>query len=154
MFNEDYAVTLAIHLSAVNPVKVNAPLYGYHIYDTSVCHRMNDYRFFHRLSSARMLKAHLMRLGFYDRWREEIDYIILNQYYTHTITGCVYRFDRVPIMRQRYVRHTIERVVPGFRHNRYYRARPLAARLSLELHARFPRIISRLRNMKRSMYRV
>ena len=149
VFYEDNAVTLAIHLSAVNPVKVNAPLYGYHIYDTSVSHRMNDYRFFHRLSSARMLKAHLTRLGFYDRWREEIDYVILNQYYTNTITGCVYRFDRVPLRRQRYVRHTVERVVPGFRHNRYYKAWPLAGRLRLELHARFPRIIRRLHMLKR-----
>ena len=148
VFYEDNAVALAIQLSAGNPVKIDAPLYGYHVYDSSVSHRKNDYRFFHRLSSARMLKGHLERLGLYDRWREEIDYVILNQYYTHTITGCVYRFDRVPLLRQRYVRHTVERVVPGFRHNRYYRALPFARRLSVELHARFPRIINLLHKFR------
>lgn len=144
VFYEDNAVALAIQLSAGNPVKIDAPLYGYHIYDTSVSHRMNDYRFFHRLSAAVTLKGHLQRLGLYDRWRDEIDYVLLNQYYTHTITGCVYRFDHVPMLRQHYVRHTIERVVHDFRHNPYYRRLPLSGRLRIELHARFPRIINYL----------
>ncbi len=144
VFYEDNAVALAIQLSARNPVKINAPLYGYHIYDTSVSHRMNDYRFFHRLSSAKTLKNHLSRLGLYERWRDEIDYVLLNQYYTHTITGCVYRFDRVPLLRQRYVRRTVGRLIPHFRRNPYYRRQPLTRRVRLELHARFPRLVHAL----------
>lgn len=150
VFYEDNAVALALQLSARNPVKVDAPLYGYHIYDTSVSHRMNDYRFFHRLASAVTLKGHLQRLGLYDRWHDEIDFVLLNQYYTHTITGCVYRFDHVPVKRQHYVRATVERIVPGFRSNRYYKAQPLSQRLKIELHASFPRILHRLWRLKRS----
>lgn len=150
VFYEDNAVALALQLSACNPVKIDAPLYGYHIYDSSVSHRMNDYRFFHRLSSAVTLKSHLQRLGMYDRWRDEIDYVLLNQYYTHTITGCVYRFDHVPILRQRYVRGTVGRLVPDFRRNPYYRRMPLAKRLRLELHARFPRLLHRLWILKKT----
>lgn len=150
VFYEDNAVALAIQLSARNPVKIDATLYGYHIYDASVSHRMNDYRFFHRLSSAVTLKGHLQRLGLYGRWREEIDYVLINQYYTHTITGCVYRFEHVPLLRQRYVRHTVERVVPDFRHNRFYRRLPVANRLRLELHARFPRMLNMLWKIKRA----
>lgn len=149
VFYEDNAVALAIQLSARRPAKVDAPLYGYHIYETSVSHRMNDYRFFHRLSSAVTLKDHLRRLGLYDRWREEIDYVLINQYYTHTITGCVYRFDHVPLLRQHYVRRTVERVVPRFRHNRFYRELPAAKRLRIELHARFPRVLNMLWRIKR-----
>lgn len=148
VFYEDNAVALAIQLSARNPVKIDAPLYGYHIYDTSVSHRMNDYRFFHRLHAAVTLKGHLQRLGLYDRWRDGIDYVLINQYYTHTITGCVYRFDHVPMSRQRYVRRTVERLVPDFRHNTYYRRLPLVKRLRLELHARFPRLINLLWRIK------
>lgn len=149
VFYEDNAVALAMQLSAHNPVKINAPLYGYHVYDTSVSHRMNDYRFFHRLASARTLKAHLQRLGLYGKWRDEIDFVLINQYYVHTITGCVYRFDRVPVRRQRYVRRTIDRVVENFRNNTYYRKLPLAKRLRLEAHARMPRLINRLCRLKK-----
>ncbi len=151
VFYEDNAVALAIQLSAHAPIKVNAALYEYHIYDSSVSHRINDYRFFHRLGSAVTLKAHLQRLGLYERWREPIDFLLINQYYVHSIFGCVYRFDRVPILRHRYIRATIGRVVSGYRNNPSYRARPKGQRLKIILHTRFPRLLNLLWRAKRTL---
>lgn len=151
VFYEDNAVALALQLSAGNPIKVNAALYEYRIHDSSVSHRMNDYRFFHRLGSAVTLKSHLERLGMYEQWRDNLDFVLINQYYVHSLSGCIYRFDRVPMLRHRYIRATIGRVVPGYRDNPYYRQLPRGQRLKIMLNARFPRLINLLWRAKQAL---
>lgn len=153
VFYEDNAVALAIQLSASNPVKIDGALYGYRCDNQSVTRSTNNYRFFHRLYSARILKGHLMRLGLYEPLRDEIDFLLLNQYYIHTVYGCVYRFDRVPMLRHHYVCATAARFVPGYRHNSYYRAMPLRQKMKLAAHVRFPRAIKFLSNLKKAILR-
>lgn len=151
VFYEDNAVAMAIQLSASNPVKINAPLYRYRVDNLSVTRSLDNYRFFHRLESARTLLGHLKRLGLYEKFADEIDFLFINQYYTHTIFGCVYRFSRVPMLRHGYVRRTIGRYVLRFKVNRYYRAQPMRLRLKIALHASFPRFIHGLSRLKRRL---
>lgn len=149
VFYEDNAVAMAIQLSARHPVKINAALYRYRCDNASVTRSVDNYRFFDRLASARTLLGHLRRLGLYGRYADEIDFLFLNQYYVHTLFGCVYRFSRVPMLRQRYVRRTVRRYVPDFEHNPLYRAQPLRLRLKIALHARFPRLLHTLSQARR-----
>lgn len=151
VFYEDNAVALAIQLSASVPVKVNRALYGYRTDNISVTRSLNNYRFFHRLQSAVTLKGHLTRLGLYDRWKTEIDHLILNQYLVHTVYGCIYRFDRLPNKRLHYVTSTVEDVVPGYRHNPLFMKRRFKDRIKLSLHMRFPRTIHALWRLKRTL---
>lgn len=153
MFYEDNAVAMAIQLSARNPVKINEPLYRYRTDNASVTRSADNYRFFDRLESARLLLGHLKRLGLYEAHAAELDFLFINQYYTHTLFGCVYRFSRVPMLRQRYVRRTIERYVPDFRRNACYRAQPLRMRLKIALHAAAPRLLHGLRSLKQRLMR-
>ncbi len=150
-FYEDNAVALAIQLSASEPVKIDGALYGYRCDNVSVTRSTDNYRFFHRLASARILKGHLQRLGLYEPWRDEIDFLLLNQYYVHTVFGCVYRFGRVPMLRLRYVCATVERVIPGYKSNPYYRAMPPRQKIKLAAHVRFPRAIKCLSRIKNSL---
>lgn len=151
VFYEDNAVAMAIQLSARRPVKINRTLYLYRCDNVSVTRSTDNYRFFDRLASARILLGHLKRLGIYGRYRDEIDFLFVNLYYTHTIFGCVYRFSRVPMLRHRYVRRTITRYVPDFRRTPLYRAQPLRLRLKIALHARFPRLLHALSRAKRRL---
>ncbi|MDE6270588.1 MAG: glycosyltransferase, partial [Muribaculaceae bacterium] len=151
VFYEDNAVAMAIQLSARKPVKLNAPLYRYRVDNASVTRSTDNYRFFHRLASARTLLGHLKRLGLYEEFAREIDFLFINQYYTHTVFGCVYRFSRVPMLRHRYVCRTIRRYVPDFSDNPYYRSQPLGLRLKIVLHVRFPRVIHGLSRLKRRL---
>ncbi|MBO4965604.1 MAG: hypothetical protein J6C81_04995, partial [Muribaculaceae bacterium] len=126
-------------------------LYLYRCDNVSVTRSTDNYRFFDRIASARILLGHLKRLGIYGRYRDEIDFLFVNLYYTHTIFGCVYRFSRVPMLRHRYVRRTITRYVPDFRRTPLYRAQPLRLRLKIALHARFPRLLHALSRAKRRL---
>ena len=152
VFYEDNAVALAIQLSARNPVKLNALLYNYRCDNASVTRSVNNYRFFDRLSSAVALMENLRRLGLYDRFAAQLDFLFLNQYYIHTIFGCIYRFEKVPMMRLRYVLGTVGRYVKNHRSNPYYRKQSVAMKLKIESHARFPRVIKFLSVSKRRIF--
>ena len=148
VFYEDNAVALAIQLSASLPAKINASIYGYRTDNTSVTRCRNDYRFFHRINSAVTLKSHLVRLKLYDRWHDEIDFLLLNQYYVHTVYGCIYRFDRLPLKRLKYVLSTIDRLTPGFRNNPYFKSQSIKWKLKLAIHSVFPLLIHSIFMMK------
>lgn len=149
VFYEDNAVALAAQLSATRPVKISAPLLYYRIAPGSVSHRRNDYRFFHRLSSARKLKENLVRLGLYtDRLQQAIDWVLIRQYLIHSVYGCIYRFDKVPHLRHHYICLTIERLVSNYKDNRYYRQLSPRQRVKLWTHMRWPRLLNRLHRLK------
>ncbi|MDE5988833.1 MAG: glycosyltransferase family 2 protein [Duncaniella sp.] len=151
VFYEDNAVALAIQLSAQNPVKINEALYLYRFDNASVTRSTNNYRFFDRLSSAVMLMENLKRLGLYERNKDELDFIFINQYFTHSIFGCIYRFDRVPMLRHNYIRKTISRHLPDYRSNPHYKARPLKLRFKIWTHVRFPQVIKLLSDLSRRL---
>lgn len=151
VFYEDNAVAAAIQLSARNPVKINAGLYRYRCDNASVTRSVNNYRFFDRIRSAVTLIGHLRRLGIYPEFADELDFLFLNQYLTHTVFGCVYRFDKVPVMRHRYVCRTVSRYIGDYRANPYYKSWPLKMRLKLRLHIMAPRLIKRLSNISRKL---
>lgn len=148
VFYEDNAVAMAMQLSARNPVKINAPLYLYRCDNASVSRSRNDYRFFHRIASATTLLSHLRRLGIYQHFAQELDELFLNQYLTHTVYGCIYRFNRVPLSRLRYVERTVGRHIGHWQDNPVYRSWPRRQRLKLALHLRFPLLLHTLSRLK------
>ncbi len=153
VFYEDNAVAMAMQLSALNPCKINRNLYLYRVDNISVSRSADNYRFFDRLESAKILMEHLKRLGIYDKYADELDFVFLNQYYIHSIFGCVYRFSKVPMLRHRYICKTVRRYVRHPAENPQYRALPLKMRLKIELHARFPRTMKTISNIKHTLLR-
>lgn len=151
VFYEDNAVALAIQLSASNPVKINEALYLYRFDNHSVTRSTDNYHFFDRLASAVKLIDNLKRLNIYEQFKDEFDFIFINQYYTHSIFGCIYRFRHVPLLRHNYIRRTITRHIKDFKSNPFYKAQPLTMKLKIETHVRFPRTIKLLSNISRSL---
>lgn len=151
VFYEDNAVALAIQLSARNPVKINEALYLYRFDNASVTRSTNNYRFFDRLSSAVMLMENLKRLSLYEHYQDDLDFIFINQYFVHSIFGCIYRFDRVPRLRHNYIRKTISRYLPDYRSNPSYKAQPLKLRFKIWTHVRFPQVIKLLSDLSRHL---
>lgn len=153
VFYEDNAVALAMQLVARNPVKINEPLYYYRCDNPSVSRTKGDMRFFDRIGSAVTLLGHVRRLGVYDAFSDEIDWLFVNQYLIHTIYGAIYRFDRVQEDRIREVREGVGRYVGDFRSLAAYRRLPLKSKLKIETHLRFPGLIKRLSNINRRLNR-
>lgn len=149
VFYEDNAVALAMQLVGRNPVKINAPLYGYRYDNTSVTRSADNPAFFDRIDSAVALLGHLKRLGLYGRFREEIDFMFFNMYYVHTVFGAIYRFSRVQADRIRQVRAGLRGYLPDYRRNSYYRAMAAMLKFKIFTHTRFPHLIKALSNLSR-----
>ena len=153
VFYEDNAVALAIQLSARRPVKLDGALYLYRTDNLSVSRSTGDMRFFDRIGSARTLLGHLRRLGLYDEFAAEIDFLITNQYLVHTVYGAIYRFDSVQTDRIAEVRSGIDSLVPGWRRNPFWRGRPLRERIKFSTHLHMPRLIKTLSRLKQALNR-
>lgn len=154
VFYEDNAVALAIQLSADKAVKINQPLYHYRIDNVSVTRSTNNYHFFDRIDSAETLLNHLHRLGIYEKYPDEINYLIINQYLVHTIYGAIYRFTSVETDRIKQVRNGINQLIPNWNQNPYWKNRPLAQQIKFATHATMPRLIKFLSNINRRFHRI
>lgn len=153
VFYEDNAVALAIQLSARHPVKINHTLYHYRTDNASVTRSTDNFRFFDRIDSATTLLHHLQRLGIRDEFPEEIDFVIINQYLVHTVYGSIYRFSKVQTCRIKQVLRGMDSLIPGWRNNRYWKARPLREKIKFATHATMPRLIKLLSNLNRAIHR-
>ncbi len=151
VFYEDNAVALALQLVAENPVHIGKPLYRYRCDNPSVTRSSNNMRFFDRVDSATLLLGHIKRLGLYDRYADDIDFIFINQYLVHTVFGAIYRFDRVQTDRIAQVRDGIGEYITDFRRNPHFKAQSLSWKLKLETHMRWPRFIKMLSNINRRL---
>lgn len=154
VFYEDNAVALAIQLSADKAVKINQTLYHYRIDNNSVTRSTDNYHFFDRITSAETLVSHLRRLGIYEKYPDEINYLIINQYLIHTIYGAIYRFTNVETDRIKQVRKGINQLIPNWNKNPYWKNRPLTQRIKFTTHARMPRLIKLLSNINRQLHRI
>lgn len=151
VFYEDNAVALAIQLSARRPKKLDCELYCYRTDNTSVTRSTDDYRFFDRIASAETLLANLRRLGLYDSFAAEIDYLLINQYLVHTVYGAIYRFSRVQTDRIAQVCAGIDKLVPDWRRNPYWLSRSLRERFKFAMHVTVPRFIKLLSVINRRL---
>lgn len=151
---EDNAVGLAFQTIARNPVKLNETLYEYRFDNLSITRSANNRRFFDRIGTAVTLLGHLKRLGLYDRFRDEIDYQFTNLYYINTVFGAIYRFDEPQTTEISLVRDGIRHYLPDYKSNPYYRRQPLARRLKIITHTRWPRLIKMLSNLNRHLHRL
>lgn len=148
VFYEDNAVALALQLSATHPKYINESFYLYRQDNMSVTRSLNNPRFFDRIGSALTLLGHLKRLRLYDKYREEIDFMLINQYLVHTVFGAIYRFDKVQTNYIKEVKAGIKQIVPEWRRNNYWLRQPLSKRLKYNIHATMPRVIKALSKIK------
>ncbi len=148
---EDNAIALALQLSAASPAYIHRFLYLYRQDNQSVTRSTNPPRFFDRIQSAVTLLSHLKRLGHYSRFKDEIDYVIINQYLVHTVYGAIYRFDSPRTDRIAEVARGISQLIPHWNANRYWRSQPTTKRLKLRFHIAMPRTIKALSNLKRRL---
>lgn len=89
---EDNAVSQPLYMSANRIVKTGIPCYFYRCDNTSVTRSMNNYHFFDRLETSKMYLQNMMRLGFYDRYKEECEANFYFLFYEASIMGAIFRF--------------------------------------------------------------
>lgn len=127
-FWEDSAIMSLVFLLANKIIKVDEPLCYYRLNNNSTSHRKNDYRFFERLTGANLFLQNMKHYGFYEKYKEEIEYQFTNLTYSAIIWGCLNDFRPIEMRRLNIAKQEIKKNVPNFKSNVYFKSRKLNAR--------------------------
>lgn len=123
IFYEDNAMSASYLLLAHKFVYIEEPLYYYYQHDTSTVHSFSVKRCEDRLEAGRIMLKQAKKLGFFDEYKEEIEYQFILLFYINTLftyMPCV-KPTRVSFV-SKMTKELLE-VFPGFRDNKYYQAK-------------------------------
>lgn len=123
LFYEDNAIVAALYLSAHKLVKDNHPYYYYRCDNASTTRSYNNYRFFDRIKTSIIFLDNMKRLGFYTKYKDEVDFRFIELFYVNTILGAISQFtppEREYVDR---VKEGMKSVLPDFVKNKYYQSR-------------------------------
>jgi glycosyltransferase involved in cell wall biosynthesis len=116
---EDLAVVPLYPLYAKKMSKINEALYFYNIREDSTTQEKNNTHHFERMESAMILLNSAKKRGFYEKYREEFDYIFSVRYCFYMLRKCVDKFDDPPIEKMREISININRLCPNYLNNYY-----------------------------------
>ena len=120
IFYEDNAMSSSYMLLNNRFEYIKEPLYYYYQHGESTVHTFSVTRCNDRLAAGRIIVSEAKRLGFYDEFRDEIEYNFTQLFYVNTL------FTYMPAVkptRVSYVRTMTKEMLeyfPDFRKNRYY----------------------------------
>jgi len=120
IFYEDNAMSSSYMLLTNRFDYIKEPLYYYYQHGDSTVHTFSETRCNDRLSAGRIIVSEAKRLGFYDEFRDEIEYKFTQLFYVNTL------FTYMPAVkptRVSYVKSMTKEMLeffPDFRQNRYY----------------------------------
>ena len=120
IFYEDNAMSDGYLLTAGRFEYIKEPLYYYYQHDTSTVHSFSERRCEDRMVAGRMIIDEAKRLGFFDEFKEEIEFKFTQLFYVNTL------FTYMPCVRPArmgFVKKMSEEMrdrFPDFQKNRYY----------------------------------
>ena len=125
IFYEDNAVSNTWMLRARRFAYLPEPLYYYYQHDASTVHTISLKRMEDRMAAARLLLAEAKKEGYFEEYREEVEYQFTTLFYINTLFSVMpahfhvkgaYRFARKLCLE-------MKKTFPTFQKNRYYRER-------------------------------
>lgn len=128
IFAEDNAIATVVYLMASRIEQIDDTLYYYRQNNISAVRSFDNYNFFDRMEASEICLNHMKDFGFYERYREEVEFSFISAYYVMTLTGCFTRFSKPE---RKYADKVIKRMnelMPNFRKNKYYKLIPLKRR--------------------------
>lgn len=139
MFYEDNAVAALPLLYAARFEQVEEPLYFYYQHGGSTVHEINIERCEDRIRAMEFYKAEHMRRGFFDQYREEISYKMIELGYKITLFSYL-QSARLPSLRfVRRLRNFLLEQVPDYADNTYYQQyTDKESRTLIALHMKSP----------------
>ena len=123
IFYEDNAIGNSYLVTASHFEYVKEPLYYYYQHDTSTVHTITKERCADRMEAALFMLRDAKERGYYDEFKEEIDFKFIMLYYLNTVFSYVRESRRVDRKFVRSIAEGLKRELPDFKDNKYYKTR-------------------------------
>ncbi len=121
MFYEDQATTYLYYLYAKSASKVNKEIYAYREREDSTTHVLDYDREFQRLLSAELLIKRVIERGFFDTYREEMEFFCVYQGYCLSVEAWFLAYKKVLDDLLNRAMEFLCRYGGDYINNRYYR---------------------------------
>lgn len=121
VFYEDNQLAPILMMYVKSIAKVNEALYYYRVSNISTTRRINDYIFFDRLITSENLLNEFKRRGFYNKYKNEIEFRVTELFFINSILGSIFNFDPPPKNKIREIKKRIKVLIPNYKLNIYYR---------------------------------
>lgn len=121
LFYEDNAIGVLIYLFCKKIAYSDKCYYYYRCNNQSTTRSTNNYRYFDRLDTAKMFLENMRRYGFYETYKEEVNFYFITLFYINTVMGAMLNFDPPATKYISQVVREMKTIIPHFRQNRYYK---------------------------------
>ena len=120
MLYEDNAVGNSYMLTAKKCVLLDEPMYFYYQHGESTVHTFSEERCDNRLEAGRIMINEAKRLGFYDQYKEELEYKFTRLYFVNTLLTYMPCVKPTRLSFVKAMAREMKAYFPDFAKNRYY----------------------------------
>lgn len=142
IFYEDNPVASLVFLYAKHLERVSKPLYFYYKNMESTSKKRGSYHSFDRLQTSEILIHESKLRGFYETYKEELDFRFIELYYLNTIKVCLLKFDKPEISYLMKIRNYMHTNMKDYRKNRYFKYVHLESKLASKLNDIQPKLLA------------
>lgn len=125
IFYEDNAVRSTWMLRAHGFAYIEEPLYSYYQHSASTVHSISNQNLCDRMTAGRMMLEEAQKKGYFEAYREEIEYLFIRLFYVNTLFSAMPKNQRIKnrySIAKKLVRE-VKKIFPDFQKNKYYRER-------------------------------
>lgn len=123
IFYEDNALSNSYLLTAKRFEYIEEPLYYYYQHDTSTIHSFSEKRCRDRMAAGDIMLKEAKRLGYYDEFKDEIEYKYTLLYFINTLFTYMPCVKPIKISFIKELCNGLKKAFPRFDQNRYYIAK-------------------------------
>lgn len=123
IFYEDNCASPLWSLYFTHFERVEEPLYFYRMLEDSTTHRVTWERCLDRMKAGELFLLECKKRGFYDSYRQEIEYWFTEIFYSSTLFSYMYSGKRQKPGNTGLLRKNIKKFIPDFRENPYFKDR-------------------------------
>ncbi|OIK10582.1 hypothetical protein BIV60_20390 [Bacillus sp. MUM 116] len=134
LYVTDLEIGAIIFMYAKKISKVREALYYYVKHDAATTtFKLNDKKIYDLITVSDNRIQHFIKRGFYEEFKEEIDYIYFWHICVVSVPRCVINFSKPQYKKINEIKSKIIRVIPDIRDNQYYKRSNFFSKLILEL---------------------
>ena len=142
LFYEDNPVVPLLMVYSKHLEKVDKPLYFYFKNTSSTTRTKESYHHFDRLITSEILLDEFKQRGFYDTYRDEIEFRFMELYYINTIPICLAYFNKPEISYLSKIRKFMNHHLKGYRNNIYFKNVNTKSKVITMINDIHPRLLS------------
>ena len=119
LFYEDNYFSPMVMMYCKKVIKVNEALYYYRQENVSTTRQKDNFRFYDRLITAKMLLRDMREIDKNTYYKEEYEWLFIKLFYINSLYGSLNGFTKYPHSKIKEIKKDLKKEIPGYKQNIY-----------------------------------